>query len=345
MAAGGRKYFVNAYINIRVLRDTHKCTLPIELFYAGHDEMPAAAVTYMQNTFANLRLIDVYSVADMPALDRPNLSGFSIKAVAILLSSFEEVLFLDADSFPIANPKEAFYFPQYKATGALFWPSMCNCYTIRPRAYDVLGMSRPSTYMVLQDHEYVRWTESCDANEPQEFETGQMVLHKARAWRGLMMTSYLSWWYRDLVLPHLMHGDPAVFQLAFEATNTPYEVVNKPMYFHGIATAQTTDGKQFFCGNGFSQVHPITGRPFFIHRSLTKFMAWPAEDYLSHNPIPRTWTHIARQADNKKAWIAAERKKANVPVGVWHPGGNNAQKYCWYPEDNHAEISEAPENV
>ena len=57
--------------------------------------MPRAAVEHMQRTVANIRIIDIHALPDAPQVP---MSGYQIKCFAILLSSFAEVLFLDADN-------------------------------------------------------------------------------------------------------------------------------------------------------------------------------------------------------------------------------------------------------
>lgn len=56
----------------------------------------------------------------------PDMSLFShhyqLKILAIIFSSFVEVLYLDADSFPIVNPDHVFDAPTYIDTGAVLWP-------------------------------------------------------------------------------------------------------------------------------------------------------------------------------------------------------------------------------
>lgn len=47
-----------------------------------------------------------------------------LKPWALLNSSFRHVLMLDADSFPVTNPEFLFETPQYRDTGAIFWPDV-----------------------------------------------------------------------------------------------------------------------------------------------------------------------------------------------------------------------------
>lgn len=354
MAAGGRRYFVNAYINIRVIRDTHGCHLPIELFYPGPDAIPQLVASYMERTFSNVRFIDVYDVHDMRlGANTPNVAptlrkGYPLKAFATLLSSFKEILFLDADSYPIEHPDVAFHFHQYTETGALFWPDICNFYSIRPKAYDVLGIDRPSHGPVLGDNEPFRWSSQCAEGQPQEIETGQFVVDKERVWSGLLMTVFINW-HSAFFMTEIIHGDKNTFKLGFDSTATPYAIVTKPLYYQGRAATQIQDGTLFFCGNGISQAHPITGKPLFIHRIFAKFGDWPVLDYLALHPVPRAWTHIAQQHPDQP-WGVILRgadgvvSEPNRPLDVWLPK-TTSQQVCTYPHSVDAKIEVAPMNM
>lgn len=47
-----------------------------------------------------------------------------MKSIVLMLSSFKEVLLLDADQVPVADPTVLFDDPGYKETGALLWPDL-----------------------------------------------------------------------------------------------------------------------------------------------------------------------------------------------------------------------------
>ena len=49
-------------------------------------------------------------------------SAYQFKVLALLFSSFAEVLFLDADSIPVQNPDALFDAPAFRDTGAVLWP-------------------------------------------------------------------------------------------------------------------------------------------------------------------------------------------------------------------------------
>ena len=52
------------------------------------------------------------------------LEGWELKAFDALHTPFEEVIFLDADSYPCRNPEFLFDQKDYKTRGAIFWPDI-----------------------------------------------------------------------------------------------------------------------------------------------------------------------------------------------------------------------------
>ncbi len=65
--------------------------------YASEDDAPPLKIiAYMEKKFTNVRFVDMHAIKDFP----PGLSvkGMQIKILAIMYSSFEEVLWLDTDN-------------------------------------------------------------------------------------------------------------------------------------------------------------------------------------------------------------------------------------------------------
>jgi len=50
------------------------------------------------------------------------MRGWPIKPAALMHCQFQNVLFIDADCFPLRNPEFLFETPEFKEYGALFWP-------------------------------------------------------------------------------------------------------------------------------------------------------------------------------------------------------------------------------
>src|SRR5258707_12483738 len=120
--AGGVRLFTCVYVLLRILRETLKCTLPIQLWHFGGEELSPARRLLLAPFDGEL--VDAVSfLADYPAEIR---NGWQLKPYAILHSHFEEVLFLDADQVPVRDPAFLFDQPEYLEAGAVFWPDIID---------------------------------------------------------------------------------------------------------------------------------------------------------------------------------------------------------------------------
>jgi hypothetical protein len=117
------------------------------------------------------------------------------------MSSFREVLLLDADNLPVTDPAVLFDRPEYKETGALFWP-------------DVLDIAATNPI----------WAEcGLPVEQRPSWETGQAVIDKARHGRALMATLRLNEdadrFYK------LIYGDKDTFLVGWLATGSGCTVI------------------------------------------------------------------------------------------------------------------------
>lgn len=223
---GGRRYLACAWVNIRMLRQLG-VQLPIEIWHLGPEEMPAAFADLVQPL--GVRCVDARAL--QKRIPARRLNGWELKAYALLHSCFREVLLLDADNVPVRNPEELFETPEYRETGALFWP-------------DYGRLSPRRSIWTLCGVPY--------ADEP-EFESGQIVADKSRCWRALR----LALWYNehsDFFYGHI-HGDKDTFHLAFRKLRVPYAMPATPI--HSL--------------EGVMCQHDFAGRRMFQHRNSHKW--------------------------------------------------------------------------
>ncbi|QSZ32368.1 hypothetical protein DSL72_001942 [Monilinia vaccinii-corymbosi] len=106
--AGGR-YTGALLVTLRMLRRTNS-TLPVQVF------MPTAG-DYDQNTCEVILPSLNARCVMIPQYEGLSIAKFQYKIFAVLLSSFEEVLFLDADNFPIVDPAAWMGASVFKDTG------------------------------------------------------------------------------------------------------------------------------------------------------------------------------------------------------------------------------------
>ena len=227
ICGGGPKYLPGAWVTIRLLRH-FGCRLPIELWHLGRHEVDRSIEELLApwNTTcvnaAELRLRHPCRI----------LRGWELKPYALLHSRFREILLLDADNCPTADPTYLFDEPAYLATGAVFWPD-----------YERLGVDRALWEI----------TEVAFRDEP-ECETGQILVDKRRAWPGLWLAMAFNE-HSDFYYHHTM-GDKDSFHLAFRRLRIEYAMPDTPV---------------FNLGGSVMCQHDFQGRRVFQHRNLDKW--------------------------------------------------------------------------
>ncbi|MEO6784629.1 MAG: hypothetical protein ABI318_00745 [Chthoniobacteraceae bacterium] len=200
ICGGGEKYLPSVYVLVRLLRHL-RCSLPIEVWHLGADEMPDE----LRSLLAEHGAVCVDGAAVRRVHPVRRLGGWELKCHALMHCAFAEVLLLDADNCPVRNPEFLFRTPQYAEHGAIFWP-------------DYTRFAKGQAVWLASGIPY--------RDEP-EFESGQIVVDKARCWRALNVAMHLNehsdWWYR------VVHGDKDTFHLAWRKIGQTYAMPAKPV--------------------------------------------------------------------------------------------------------------------
>src|SRR5690606_30657691 len=105
------------WVCIRMLRQAG-CKLPVEVWHFGSREIDER----MERLIARLDVECVNARERMRRAPMRNPLGWELKCYAVLNSKYREVLSLDADNVPIIDPTFLFTTPEYRDTGAIFWP-------------------------------------------------------------------------------------------------------------------------------------------------------------------------------------------------------------------------------
>jgi hypothetical protein len=230
ICGGGEKYLPSVYVLVRLLRHL-RCRLPVEVWHLGKEEMPDA----MRGLLEGLGSVCVDAEAVRRVHPVRRLGGWELKCYALMYSAFAEVLLLDADNCPVRNPDFLFTTPQYREHGAIFWP-------------DYTRFAKGQAVWVASGIPY--------RDEP-EFESGQIVMDKARCWRALNTAIHLNehsdWWYR------VVHGDKDTFHLAWRKIGQSYAMPDK-----GVEPLEAT-----------MLQHDFSGKLLFQHRNFAK---WTLEE-------------------------------------------------------------------
>jgi hypothetical protein len=248
IVAGRPWYFTNAFVALWVLRRVLGCDLPAQLWYLGRSEMSREMIALAEGTFEGVACVDATGIArEQPAR---RLGGWEAKSFALLHSPFERVLLLDADNVPLVDPTELFAHPELRRTGALFWPDIDSI----PPASEIWAACR----VPYRD-------------EP-AFESGQMVVDKARCWRELQLTRHLN--DHSDVYYRFINGDKDTFHLAWRMLGAPYAMPP-------IRPTALRDDEESHRRRGWAEAlilallqHDFDGRPLFSHRVGAKWAAW-----------------------------------------------------------------------
>lgn len=191
-----------------------------------------------------------------------SVKGFSSKFHALLMSSFTEVLFMDADNMIVDDVNKIFDSNEFKATGMVIWPDMWGerCRPIQP--------SLDNGFVSYQSH--VLWsanmgglTWKLQRNIAQEAETGQLAIDLSR--HGGLLHLALKLISDAKFFKRVVNGDKDLFRLAHILTYTPfYFVPHIPGYsVPGSDGSGLRDCLVHFFGDG-------EGKPMFFHQLKTR---------------------------------------------------------------------------
>ena len=200
---GGSKYFPSAWVCIRMLRRLG-CSLPIEVWHLGPEEIDETMRGLIEPLGVTDRGCTRGAERSHPARI---LNGWEMKPFAVLHSRFEEVLLLDADNVPVIDPTFLFETPEFQKCGAIFWPD----------------------YFRLPPDRSIWRIAGVEYRDEAEFESGQIVIDKARCWKALNLTMHLNE-YSDFYYDHV-HGDKETFHIAWRKLGQEYAMTSVSHFF------------------------------------------------------------------------------------------------------------------
>lgn len=215
ICAGG-SYIIGAYVVVRLLHHDGS-RLPIEIWHAGADEIPP----WIKPAFIEYGAV-FHDIMDYcPNRDLEQMRGFPIKTAALINAGLHEVMFLDADCFPVRNLDFLFETQEFKSHRSIFFPD---------HKRHLLLPKKPIWNYV--DMQY---------QGDEDFETGLLVVDKVSCWQALNLAEWMNtgshFWYQHIL------GDKDSFYLAWRKLEHPYFLAPKCLRFPTILTRHFwTDG-------------------------------------------------------------------------------------------------------
>ncbi|KAI1427836.1 alpha-1,3-mannosyltransferase [Xylaria sp. FL1777] len=205
------KYILTTIYTFRKLG----CDLPIEIMYLGDSDLDEVHRSELEA----LPGVTTRDISEMVDDDGWELAGWAIKPFAMLMSSFREVIFIDADSFFFRDPAKLFDDPDYKKTGALFFRDRI----IMPeskRRWLLQIIPRPIHKLVKESS---WWTGSSGHYQ----ESGVVVVDKWKHFVSMLLICRFNGSDRDprpgkVGVYEMMHGDKETFWIGFLLAGDPY---------------------------------------------------------------------------------------------------------------------------
>ncbi|XBW38572.1 hypothetical protein QEN19_004160 [Hanseniaspora menglaensis] len=259
---GGGVHSLMAYSVIQIIRKSGT-TLPIEVLipeikisdadipFCEIIEEHNAKCIYLKNYFSD-RIIN----------SNP-FKGFQYKSIALLISSFENVLMLDADDYPLLNINDIFDSPAFADNGMVIWPDLWRR-TTHPFFYESANITinfnkRIRNFADSFTDMSSKITENVDIKSELPYhdfqgtlpdpssETGQFMVNKKTHWKSLLLSFYYNS-FGPSTYYHLMsqysagQGDKETFIAAAHILELPY---------YQVLSSITMDGYQKKDGSGF----------------------------------------------------------------------------------------------
>jgi hypothetical protein len=219
ICAGGARLFTCAWVCIALVRGKLGCTLPIEVWHLGPQEMGPAMRSLLEELGA--QPVDAFEVAKRHQVQC--LGGWELKAYAMMHSRFREVLFLDADNVPVKDPSCLFDRSEFRETGAVFWP-------------DIVRLARTNAIWAASGLPYF---------EGASLESGQMLLDKSRCWRALSLAHWINQHSDEFY--EILYGDKDTFLIAWLLLGQPFHLVrHKPRLLDFTLCQRDLDGSVLF---------------------------------------------------------------------------------------------------
>ncbi|KAL1306444.1 hypothetical protein AAFC00_005143 [Neodothiora populina] len=205
-------------ISLRMLRRTGN-NLPVELFLRSDEEHGQYLCDdLLPSMNARCVIIDDYI---KPSKRRGSfkLEKFQYKIFSVLFSSFEDVLLLDADNFPVEDPTYVFESEPFLSKGMITWPDFWIS-TASERFYAIQGTPTPPT------------------NLRASTESGQVLVSKRSHAAALLVAAYYNFYGPTHYYPLLTQGGPGegdkeTFLAGAAAVGAPFYQVSAPVSILG----------------------------------------------------------------------------------------------------------------
>lgn len=261
-ASEGSKRMLQTLTSVSILRKS--CNLPVELFYADADELTSDQIHALSEF--GVKCINVQAFPTFGGYDARN---FSIKALALYLSSFEEVIWMDADIIPLKNMEDLFDIPSYKRDGQFFFE-------------DIFSYGKTENAMTQSTRKlFERFGVKMPDGTP-ETDSGLFLIHKGNVPTDFIAINLVLNMQHTVLYKHV-YGDKELYRLSMALCD---RALTTNDVFPRII-GKFFEKERLMCGNGVVlHTHPTS--PVAIHMTLHSV---DHHDTYQHFWKESFWTH------------------------------------------------------
>ncbi|KAF4248160.1 hypothetical protein CNMCM8980_006279 [Aspergillus fumigatiaffinis] len=298
VSSAGGTYLPTFLVSLLLLRRTGS-TLPVELFMKDRTEYePSICETVLPPLGVKCLVLSEILAGQDSLQSMEKIEGFQIKSFAMLFSSFENFLWLDADCVPLYDPAVILDSEPFESAGLVTWPDFWA------------NSAAPVYFNISRQPEPLSTTR-------QATEAGILAVSKKTHFSTLLLAAYYNYYGPDYYYILLDQGAPGAgdkdtFLHAATALNeTFYSVSEKPVDVGNV----TPWNAKVAINAGYIQADPIQDynltsqqkwrvkdpsvakppRAFFVHAGDPEFN--PGNDLLGQKLVgsdgkpTRLWTH------------------------------------------------------
>ncbi|EIM82059.1 uncharacterized protein STEHIDRAFT_171646 [Stereum hirsutum FP-91666 SS1] len=238
--AGNADTLGRVVTTLKLLRQRYRCKLPAAIYHFPSENPGEDDNIRIELASLNAKLVSVTGEEK----DETREKNWHLKAISIVQSEWAEVIYLDSDNFPAADPSLLFNAPAYVKLGAYFAPDYWKTSASNP-IWHILGVQ---------------------CRDEWEQEAGQIVVDKRRNLDAMLLSLYMlkDWRYWFM----FSDGDKDVFRFSMLALRKRWALPGRYVGVGGLPNGVPTGD---FCGHTMQQ-YDHEGKPLFVHYNLMKQM-------------------------------------------------------------------------
>lgn len=297
----GKKYYWLTMLSIKYIRDILKDKTPIEIFVPYKDKHDHHC-NKISMVFKNVKCSYFSDYLTYNQLNK--LSGYQYKSLALLLTSFNEVLYLDSDNIPIYKVEDMFQNSNYLKTGFISWADFWKRST-NFKFYKLSGIEGFSDPI----------------SSTPSIEAGQILINKKQHLKTLLLAYYYNYYGPEYFYPLFSQGFPGegdkeTFYLASRVTGEgSFLITGQKTKSFGYVNENNQ-----YKGQGILQTDPNNSSKYwFLHANYPKLNIdeMLSNGFFKNDKGKRYWTVIRYAQDDSKKEPFRQTVGRDLELEIW----------------------------